>query len=147
MLMRSNCANRVRRLTRMLPAGGVVGSLTSADAQTSAPPPAVLAIENVTVIPMDRERAIAGQTVLVRDGRIVSVDPSARARIPSGATRVNGAGKYLIPGLADMHAHLFADWGHLPESLGADELFVMGVRRAAFQRLRDRDTRRGACRR
>jgi imidazolonepropionase-like amidohydrolase len=109
MPMGSNRANRVRRLTRVLAAGVVVGSLTSAHAQTPAPRPGVLAIENDTVIPMDRGRAIAGQTVLVRDGRIVSVEPSARARIPSGATRVNGAGKYLIPGLADMHAHLFAD--------------------------------------
>ena len=114
---RTNRTNRVRRLTRMLVAGSVAGFPTSASAQTPAPPPSLLAIENVTVIPMDRDRAVPGQTVLVRDGRIVSIHQSARVQVPAGATRVNGTGKYLIPGLADMHTHLFADWGHLPGSL------------------------------
>jgi imidazolonepropionase-like amidohydrolase len=68
--------------------------------------PAVVAFVDVNVIPMDRERVLEGQTVVVRDGRIASVDPSARARIPSGALRVDGRGKYLMPGLAEMHAHI-----------------------------------------
>ena len=69
-------------------------------------PPAAVAFVDVNVIPMDRERVLEGQTVIVRDGRIASVEPSARARIPSGALRVDGRGKYLIPGLAEMHAHI-----------------------------------------
>jgi imidazolonepropionase-like amidohydrolase len=68
--------------------------------------PGVIAFVDVNVIPMDRERVLEGQTVIVRDGRIASVEPSARARIPSGALRVDGRGKYLIPGLAEMHAHI-----------------------------------------
>jgi imidazolonepropionase-like amidohydrolase len=68
--------------------------------------PATVAFVDVNVIPMDRERVLEGQTVIVRDGRIVSVEPSARARVPSGALRVDGRGKYLIPGLAEMHAHI-----------------------------------------
>jgi hypothetical protein len=73
-------------------------------AQNSSP--ATVAFVDVNVIPMDRERVLEGQTVIVRDGRIVSVEPSARARVPSGALRVDGRGKYLIPGLAEMHAHI-----------------------------------------
>ncbi len=68
--------------------------------------PATVAFVDVNVIPMDRERVLEGQTVIVRDGRIVSVEPSARARVPSGALRVDGRGKYLLPGLAEMHAHI-----------------------------------------
>jgi imidazolonepropionase-like amidohydrolase len=68
--------------------------------------PATVAFVDVNVIPMDRERVLEGQTVIVRDGRIVSVEPSARARVPSGALRVDGRGKYLMPGLAEMHAHI-----------------------------------------
>ena len=64
------------------------------------------AFVNVSVIPMDRNRVIPGQTVVVQGGRIVSISPSATARIPSGATRIYGAGKFLIPGLAEMHAHV-----------------------------------------
>lgn len=66
----------------------------------------VVAFVNVTVIPMDRERVLEGQTVIVRDGRIASVEPSARARVPAGALRVDARGKYLMPGLAEMHAHI-----------------------------------------
>ena len=74
------------------------------NAAAAVPPP--VAFVNVTVVPMDRERVLEGQTVIVRDGRIASIEPSARARIPSGATRVDGGGKYLMPGLAEMHAHI-----------------------------------------
>ncbi len=66
-----------------------------------------IAVRNVTVIPMTAGAGApsANQTVLVRDGRIVEVGPAASVRVPSGATVVEGAGKYLIPGLFDLHAH------------------------------------------
>lgn len=64
------------------------------------------AIEDVTVIAMDRERKLERHTVIVRDGRIADVGPSARVRAPRDATRIDGRGKYLIPGLGDAHAHL-----------------------------------------
>ena len=66
----------------------------------------VLAITNVTVIPMDRERALANHTVVVRGGRIAAVGPTRGTTVPAGAVRVDGRGKYLIPGLAEMHAHV-----------------------------------------
>src|ERR671914_849603 len=68
--------------------------------------PAVVAFVNVNVLPMDRERVLEGQTVIVRDGRIASIGPAASARVPTGALRVDGRGKYLMPGLAEMHAHI-----------------------------------------
>src|SRR5688572_1170596 len=76
--------------------------------------------ENVNVIPMDRERVLEGQTVVVRDGRITQIGPAARVPAPAGATRVDGTGKYLIPGLAEMHGHLTANY--LPEAARADIL-------------------------
>ena len=87
----------------------VVGALlpiaTPLNAQ-NAPASTVVAFVDVNVIPMDRERVLGRQTVIVRNGRIASIEPSARARIPSGALRVDGRGKYLMPGLAEMHAHI-----------------------------------------
>ena len=65
-----------------------------------------VAIENVTVIPMDRERVVARQTVIVRDGRIADIGAAGRVRVPDGATRVDGANRYLVPGFAEMHGHL-----------------------------------------
>lgn len=66
----------------------------------------VTAFVDVTVIPMDRERRLPGQTVVVRGDRIVELGPTARVKVPDGATRVEGKGKFLIPGLAEMHAHI-----------------------------------------
>lgn len=64
------------------------------------------AITDVTVVPMDRERLLPGHTVIVRDGRIAAVGPARSTRIPAGAIRINGRGRYLMPGLAEMHAHV-----------------------------------------
>lgn len=66
----------------------------------------VVAIENVTVIPMDREHKLTGQTVIVRDGRIAELGATGRVRTPAGATRIDGSGKFLIPGMAEMHGHI-----------------------------------------
>src|SRR5690606_12761702 len=66
----------------------------------------VTAFTGVTVIPMDRERALPDHTVIVRGDRIVAVSPSAGVRVPAGATRVDGRGKFLLPGLAEMHGHI-----------------------------------------
>jgi imidazolonepropionase-like amidohydrolase len=65
-----------------------------------------VAIRNVTVIPMTGTRSTASQTVIVRDGRITEVGNAAQVRVPGGATIVDGTGKYLIPGLFEMHAHI-----------------------------------------
>ncbi len=65
-----------------------------------------IAIERVGVIPMDRERVLTNHTVIVRQGRIAEIGPADRVRAPSGAVRVDGRGKFLIPALAEMHAHI-----------------------------------------
>lgn len=65
-----------------------------------------IAITNVTVIPMDRERTTPAQTVLIAGDRITRIDAAARVAIPRGARVIDGTGKYLIPGLADVHVHL-----------------------------------------
>ncbi len=64
------------------------------------------AFVNVTVIPMDRERVLPGQTVLVQGDRIIALGPAGRVAVPAGATRIAGRGRFLLPGLADMHVHL-----------------------------------------
>jgi imidazolonepropionase-like amidohydrolase len=69
-------------------------------------PAATVAITNVSVIPMDRERVLTNQTVVVQGGRITTVGPASSAAVPPGATVVDGSGKFLIPGLAEMHAHV-----------------------------------------
>lgn len=64
------------------------------------------AFVGVTVIPMDRDRTLTNQTVVVTNGRITAMGPAASTNVPNGATRIDGAGKFLMPGLAEMHAHV-----------------------------------------
>jgi imidazolonepropionase-like amidohydrolase len=100
--------------------------LPSLDAQGSrgALTPGSFAITDVTVVPMTRDTVIRDATVLVRHGRIAEVGATRNVRVPSGVRRIDGRGKYLVPGLADMHAHLYSD-GDVPDSVAKYELGVM----------------------
>lgn len=83
------------------------GSLALAAALLFSAPCAgqVIAFHGVTVIPMTGQAGLTGHTVLVRDGLIQAVGPDSSVRVPPGAVLVDGSGKYLIPGLIEMHAH------------------------------------------
>lgn len=65
-----------------------------------------IVITNVNVIPMDRERMVARQSVVVERGIITRIGPAGSVTIPRGALNVDGTGKYLVPGLVDVHVHL-----------------------------------------
>ncbi|MEO8450616.1 MAG: amidohydrolase family protein [Gemmatimonadota bacterium] len=72
---------------------------------------APIAITHVTVLDMTGALARADQTVIVRGNRIEAVGKASAIKAPSGATLVDGRGKYLIPGLWDMHVHLTVPGG------------------------------------
>jgi imidazolonepropionase-like amidohydrolase len=65
-----------------------------------------VAFVGVNVVPMDREGVLTDQTVIVRASRIAAVGPAGSTPVPDGALRVEGRGKYLMPGLAEMHGHI-----------------------------------------
>ena len=65
-----------------------------------------VAFTDTTVIAMDSERLLEHTTVVVEAGNITQVGPLASVKIPAGATVIDGRGKFLIPGLADMHSHV-----------------------------------------
>jgi imidazolonepropionase-like amidohydrolase len=88
----------------------VAGGVGNAQAQDAT------AFVNVNVLPMDAERVVRGQTVVVRDGRVVAMGPVATTPVPEGARRVDGTGRYLMPGLAEMHGHLPNQEGPLAEN-------------------------------
>lgn len=64
-----------------------------------------VAFVDVTVVPMDTERVLPGQTVIVKGERIAEIGPVASVRVPEGAQKIDGRGKFLIPGLAELHGH------------------------------------------
>jgi imidazolonepropionase-like amidohydrolase len=66
----------------------------------------VTAFVNVNVVPMSGERVIAQQTVIVSDCMIGTVGEVDHVPVPEGARIVDGTDRFLIPGLAEMHAHV-----------------------------------------
>ncbi len=65
-----------------------------------------LAITHASLIDMTAEVVKRDHTVLIEDGRIIRVGPSATLKPPSGARVLDATGQWLIPGLWDMHVHL-----------------------------------------
>ena len=86
--------------------GNVVRSAVLLLLAPTLAPAQQFAFIDVTVLPMDGPRILEHQTVVVSDGVIREVGPAAKVRVPAGATRVDGRGKFLMPGLAEMHAHV-----------------------------------------
>ena len=65
-----------------------------------------IVIKNVSVVDVVNGSLLLDQTVLILGERIIEMGPSEKINIPGDATLVNAAGKYIIPGLWDMHVHL-----------------------------------------
>ena len=65
-----------------------------------------VAIVDVALVPLDSARTLPHQTVVVDGDRIVAVGPADAVAVPDGARVVDGRGRFLMPGLADMHLHL-----------------------------------------
>jgi imidazolonepropionase-like amidohydrolase len=76
----------------------------------------VLALTSVTVIDATGRAPMPGMTVLVADGRIASILPSGQARLAPGVQVEDCSGKFLTPGLCDMHVH-FSHAGDLESRL------------------------------
>lgn len=84
----------------------VAACCLAASQDPSAQLAARVAFTHVTTVPMDSPRVVPDQTVVVEKGRISVVGPAASVAIPDDAVRVDGDGKFLMPGLAEMHGHI-----------------------------------------
>ena len=104
----------MHRLTTLM-AGLLTLTAWSGPAFAQAPA-GVTAFEGARVIVGDGRPPIENATVVVTGDRITQVGPAASVRVPAGATRVNLAGKTVMPALIDTHTHL----GQTPEALAQD---------------------------
>lgn len=75
-----------------------------------------IVISNVNVITMTSEAVLENRDVIVEGGRITAIVEGGKSSQDSGDRVINGTGRYLIPGLADMHVHFYAfqDGAELP---------------------------------
>ena len=85
----------------------------------AAQEPAAYLVTNVDVIPMNADRVLKGQNVLIQNSRIVAMGPTASVHAPDNSKVIDGLGKYLMPGLFDMHIHV-----HEPERDGHLALYL-----------------------
>jgi imidazolonepropionase-like amidohydrolase len=97
-----------RSLIRLLLSLLIVVGCSAFLGSCSKPNPDVIAITHVTVIDSTGAPPQTDSTVLVSGERISAVRPANSIAIPHGARVVDGTGKFLISGLADMHIHLTA---------------------------------------
>ncbi|MDH3621557.1 MAG: amidohydrolase, partial [Gammaproteobacteria bacterium] len=89
---------------------GLIAALVAAPALMAQP----TAVVNVNVVPMVTETVIRQQTVIVDNGVITALGPVDDIAIPEDTTVIDGTDRFLMPGLAEMHAHV--------PGAGSDEL-------------------------
>jgi imidazolonepropionase-like amidohydrolase len=92
-------ATPLKVLLALIATWSVVETCTQSQVET-------LVIEHVTIIDGTGAPAKADMTVFVVGNRIGSIGRSSALRVPVGAQVLDGSGKFLIPGLRDMHVHL-----------------------------------------
>lgn len=99
------------------------------------PHESIKAFQHVNVIPMDSERVLPDQTVIVGNNKIKSIGPASTIVIPAGAEIVDGQGKFMIPGLTDVHAHFFTEQEISPKTLPLEAKLMLanGVTTARIQ--------------
>ena len=96
------------------------------------------AFVGATVIDGTGKPPIADATVVTSDGKIVAVGPSRDVKIPAGAQRMDVTGKYIIPGLWDMHAHYEqVEWGPIYLAAGVTTVRDVGNEYDFITQVRD----------
>ena len=78
--------------------------------------PAPLAFAHVTLIDATGQPALPDRTVVVAGDRIQAIGVTGKLRLPRHTRVVNAAGKYMIPGLWDMHVHLRGGQDLIPDN-------------------------------
>ncbi len=68
-------------------------------------------IHKVTIVDVVQQKLVPDQTVIITNDKISDIQKSSAIKLPENATIIDGAGKYLIPGLVDSHIHFFQNGG------------------------------------
>ena len=86
-----------------------------------------LAFVGATLINTTGKATVANATIVIRDSKIIAVGPGNKIKIPADAQRIDVTGKYIIPGLWDMHAHYEqVEWGPIYLAAGATTVRDVG---------------------
>ena len=92
---------------KFLSAIAILFLLFSCNSQTAESSAAKeIVFHGVNVISMDNEKIITNQDVLIKEGKIAAIGDAGKVTFSKDALIIDGNGKYLIPGLTEMHAHI-----------------------------------------
>src|SRR5688500_4212534 len=141
---------RLPRLASLAMTVAIAGCASTA--RTTSTVDADLAITHVAVVDVERGRALPDYTMAIKGDRIVTVARTSRTELVSTARVIDGTGRFLIPGLWDMHAHVGGSGNPLLLELplftahGVTGLRVMGAPRdlPGLARLRQLQTATGS---
>lgn len=100
--------------------------LTDLADRLSDKPSSGLAITNTTVFDPSTGTTQKDQTVLIKDDRIIKLGPAANTSVPTGFKTIDGKGKFLMPGLWEMHGHFGKSDGPFMLAQGVTNLRDMG---------------------
>jgi imidazolonepropionase-like amidohydrolase len=104
-----------------------LAALSQLSSVARIPPARGLAITGATLEDSTGAPAISDSVILIEDGRIKAAGTRSQIRIPRGATVLDAAGKYAIPGLWDMHAHYEqVEWGPIYLAAGVTSVRDVG---------------------
>ncbi len=92
--------------------------------ETLPQPPKSLVVTHISVVDVSTGETKPDMTVIISDGRIREIGSSTTARIPEAAQVVEAGGKFLIPGLWDMHVHIFNQISRRPPNTWYFPLFI-----------------------
>jgi imidazolonepropionase-like amidohydrolase len=96
-----------------------IDRLTQLANELSPPSTRPLALLGGTIIDVTGKPPIEDSAVVIQGDRIIAAGPRAQVKIPAGAVTENATGKFLVPGLWDMHAHMYqAEFGPVYVALG-----------------------------
>jgi Tol biopolymer transport system component len=101
------------------PRGKPVYEPTRTDVAISVPkdrPTGTVVLRGARIITMKGDEVIPRGDVVVTDNRIVAVGAEGSVTVPNGARTIDVSGKTIMPGLVDIHAHMWPNWGvHSPQ--------------------------------
>ena len=115
-----------------------MAALTELSSSAAGRRTGTFAFVGATVIDGTGKAPIPNATVVTSNGKIVAVGPSSSVKVPKDAQRIDVAGKYIIPGLWDMHAHYEqVEWGPIYLAAGVTTVRDVGNEYDFITQVRD----------
>jgi imidazolonepropionase-like amidohydrolase len=114
----------VQRCVALLFLLAIAGWTAAQPAQVPAAKTALLAFTHVTVIDATGQPALPDRTVILKGDHIQSIGKSSETRVPKNAKLIDASGKFMIPGLWDMHMHFRGGPELIPDNEAWLSLFV-----------------------